>query len=136
MKVLNADDDTFFLQIMFETLSEAGYEVVQAQTGREAIQKAVTEKPDIFILDIILPEFLGTEVCEKLRNYSQTSSIPILLVSSDFTDIKKAGGDLEDFKADGFLHKPFKADELLKLVQQLAGKTSKYASEPPPVENS
>ncbi len=134
MKVLVADDDALFLKVVTDILTGAGHQVVAAPDGEEALQKAVTESPDLIILDIVLPKHLGTEVSERLRKDERTTGIPILLVSSNVSDMEETGGTLEDFRADDFLQKPFSADELLKRIEQLSQAPSRHASAPPQVE--
>lgn len=126
MKILVADDDTLFLKMVSDILVEAGHDVTWATNGKEAIDKAVTQVPDLIILDIILPRFLGTEVSEKLRKSGRTASIPILLVTSGVAEVGE-GDFLDHFQADDFLQKPFEAEELLEKVNRLAGSPSRVA---------
>ena len=112
MKILVADDDTFFLKAVSEILNEAGHDVILAQTGDEALKKALTESPDLIVLDIVLPNLLGTEVSVKLKLLNRTSKVPILLVSS-------GNWGPETFLADDFLRKPFQPDELLEKIESL-----------------
>jgi two-component system alkaline phosphatase synthesis response regulator PhoP len=134
MKVLVADDDALFLKVITEILTDAGHEVVTALDGDEALEKAVTERPDLIILDIILPKHLGTEVSEKLRKYRHSASVPILLVSSGVSDMEETGGTLDDFLADDFMQKPFSADELLKRIDQLSKAPSRHTPSIPEVD--
>lgn len=134
MKVLVADDDALFLKVITEILTEAGHQVIPAADGDEALQKAVSERPDLIILDIILPKHLGTEVSEKLRKCRLSASVPILLVSSNVSEMEETGGTLDDFLADDFLQKPFSADELLKRIDHLSKSPSRHASPTPQAE--
>jgi DNA-binding response OmpR family regulator len=125
MKILVADDDEFFREMAEDILTEAGHDVILAADGLETLEKAVSESPELIVLDIIRPGLLGTEVSEKLREHSRTSTIPILLVSSRFEKIEEDEDLLEYFKADDFLKKPFPPEELLERVNQLAfGRTT------------
>jgi DNA-binding response OmpR family regulator len=126
MKILVADDDTMFLKIASEVLTKAGYEVVFAYDGEDTIKKAATDNPDLIILDIVLPKSLGTEVCENLRKSSNTTAIPVLLVSSGVAE-SSAGSFPDHFKADDYLRKPFEPEDLLRKVKRLAGRKSRYA---------
>ena len=127
MRILVADDDTMFLKIMSEVLTEAGYEVVFAHDGEDSIKKAVACSPDLIILDIVLPKSLGTEVCENLRKSSSTTAIPVLLVSSGVVE-SSAGSFPDHFKADDYLRKPFDPKDLLAKVKWLAGRRSRFAA--------
>ncbi len=126
MRILVADDDSLFLTVTKDILSGAGHQVVTVKSGTEALEKAVTEQPDLIILDVILPGLLGTEVAEKLRMQRETASVPILLVSSGVAELN-AGGDPEEFMADGFLMKPVTPEKLLRKVQTLANLKSKFS---------
>ncbi len=127
MKILVADDDAMFLKVVEEILTGAGHAVTLATNGLETIEKAVTENPDLIVLDIILPKLLGTEVSETLRKSSRTAPIPILLITSGVAEIEDGSDFLDQFKADEFLRKPFEAEDLLDKVNQLAGSSSLFA---------
>jgi len=129
MRILVADDDEFFLSIAEEILTSAGHQVVLVKSGREALEKAVTAEPDLIILDVVMPGFLGTELCERLRRFERTSKVPIILISTHAAEFQEAEGGAEEFLADDFLPKPFQAEELLKRVERLAGSTSKFATQ-------
>ncbi len=120
MKILVADDDTFFLKVVSEILNDAGHDAVLAKSGEEALEKAITEHPDLIILDIVLPRLLGTEVCESLRELKMTAHIPILLVSARVDSMEELVWKPTDFPADDFLRKPFPAEELLDRIDRLS----------------
>jgi DNA-binding response OmpR family regulator len=124
MRILVAADDKFFLRVTEDILARAGYEVILARDGTEALVTAMAEEPDIIVLDIILPGLLGTEVSRKLRKYSRTVSIPVLLVSTGVAELEVAAGNPREFLADDFLHKPFKPDVFLDRIQRLEGRRS------------
>jgi two-component system OmpR family response regulator len=126
MKILVAEDDTMFLNMVSEILTKAGHKVFHATNGKEALRKATTFTPDLIILDIVLPEMLGTEICESLRKSSRTAGIPVLLMTSSVAETAE-GTFSQHFKADDFLRKPFDAAELLAKVKKFAGTTSRYA---------
>ena len=126
VRILVADDDKMILKLVSDVLQEAGYEVMFAHDGPETIKKAASLSPDLIILDIVLPKSLGTEVCEKLRESSETTAIPVLLMSSSVAET--SGGSFPDhFKADDYLRKPLEPDDLLRKVKYLAGRKSRFA---------
>lgn len=127
MRILVADDDKFFRTVMTQILEGAGYEVIVASTGKEALEKALAGKPDLIILDVILPELLGTEVTRKLRRFARTAPVPILLTSSGIKEIEAADGDPKEFLADDFIHKPFRPEKLLEKVKRLTQAASAFA---------
>ena len=120
MKILVADDDKLILKMIAEVLTGAGHEVVLAMNGIKALEKVAEEKPDLIVLDIILPGLLGTEVLDKLKEQSDSVSIPILLISSRFASMEEDKELLEQFQGDDFLHKPFEPEALLEKVNRLA----------------
>jgi len=121
MRILVADDDKFFLKLSEEILAEAGYEVLTAQTGKQTLEMAITQMPDLIILDVVLPGMLGTEVSRKLKGFEGTASIPILLVSTGVAELDATAGDPKEFMADDFLAKPFDVKELLERINSLLG---------------
>ncbi len=120
MRILVADDDKLVREMVSDVLTGAGHEVVLAQDGVAALEKVNQEKPDLIILDIILPGLLGTEVLDELKQQSQGAEIPVLLISSRFASMEEDPDLLEQFKGDDFLHKPFEPEELLERVNQLS----------------
>ena len=68
MRILVADDDSFFLQVLTDALTGAGHEVIPARSGSEALEKIVAEQPEMVILDVLMPGMAGTEVSEELSS--------------------------------------------------------------------
>lgn len=88
-KILIADDDVI-LKEMYETrLKEGGYSVISAVDGAEAYEKAEKEKPDIILLDIMMPKMNGIDVMKKIRANSEISHIPIILLTALVREINK-----------------------------------------------
>ncbi len=114
-KILVIDDlpeNVFLLQ---DRLEHEGYEVLTAYDGKSGINKAITDLPDLILLDVIMPDMSGFEVCRTLANYPATSKIPVILVTA------KAGADdtkegLESGAFD-YIKKPFDKVELLARVR-------------------
>ncbi|MEW6617956.1 MAG: response regulator [bacterium] len=114
-KILIVDDDQTIRKIGEYNLKKAGYEVITANNGEEGIRKIETEKPDLVILDLMMPVMDGYEVCQKIKEDWLRSHIPIIILS-----IKK---DVDDkvkglrVGADDYLAKPFDPQELLVRVE-------------------
>lgn len=120
MKILVADDDKLILKMVAEILTGAGHEVVLAADGVTALEKVKQEKPDLIVLDIILPGLLGTEILDELKQQRESAEIPVLLISSRFASMEDDPELLEQFKGDDFLHKPFTPEDLLEKINQLS----------------
>jgi len=113
-KILVADDDAHIRDIVSFTIRRAGFEVLEAADGREALDIAESDAPDLILLDILMPELEGLDVCRAIR---RTSDVPILFLSS-----KDAVGDRIvglDAGGDDYVTKPFSPRELLARVQAM-----------------
>jgi DNA-binding response OmpR family regulator len=113
-RILVVDDDPSILKFVQANLEARNYKVFLAVDGEEALRMAEKEKPDLLILDIVMPEMDGFVVCRKIREWS---SVPIIMLSA-----REGENDLEKCKAcgaDDYLTKPFVLRELLALVKTL-----------------
>ena len=113
-KILVADDSLTIRKLVETVLSQEGYEVITAENGTECLGKAAQEKPDIILLDYILPDMQGTEVCRSLINSPETWEIPVLMMSSNGNAIRQLYQDLNNV-AD-YLTKPFAPNVLRAVV--------------------
>lgn len=116
-KVLVVDDDWEDLSRIAGPLWESGYEVVTAIDGDEAIEKALTERPNCIVLDIVLPKQSGFQVCRRLKRMEECRQIPIILLSGKNTPQDRHWGMQQG--ADIYLTKPFNRDELVASVRSL-----------------
>ena len=107
-KVLVVDDEPQFLRALQTNLRGAGYDVATAATAEEALSAAALTPPDVVILDLLLPDARGTEVCRELR---QWTAVPIILVSAVGEETEKI--EALDAGADDYVTKPFAIGELL-----------------------
>lgn len=114
MKILIADDDPQILRALRVTLGARGYEIVTAVNGRDAVNAAIEQRPDLFMLDLGMPELDGVEVIQALRGWTQA---PILVVSGRTGAADKV--DALDAGADDYVTKPFAIDELLARIRAL-----------------
>ncbi|MFH0878029.1 MAG: response regulator [Candidatus Omnitrophota bacterium] len=116
-RILIVDDEPDVLILLGERLSKAGYEVLKASSGQEAIDSAVKNAPDLVILDIAMPGMDGSETATILRSESKTKDIPILFLTCLFTKHEeKVCGHLlgQNF----FIAKPYDATELLSEIDK------------------
>src|SRR6266704_115459 len=102
---------------MAYNLEQAGYQVTTAADGSSALEAAHRETPDLIILDIMLPEMDGLEVCRQLRRESNTSTTPIMMLTAKGDEIDKVVG--LEVGADDYVTKPFGRRELLARVRAL-----------------
>jgi len=126
-KVLVVDDEPFVVEVFKGFLTRAGYNVITASDGIEAIHKATTEHPDVITLDVIMPEMNGFEVCRKLKSDEKTFVIPIIMVTA--LGAREDRIKSIDAGAEDFLTKPMPdSSELLARVKSSL-KIKKYADE-------
>ena len=116
-KILVVDDDPVNLMLLETILHQLGYQVSKAATGNEALEKAVAEKPSIILLDIMLPDISGFEVCKTLKSQRDLATTPIVMVTALGDRESKLKG-LET-GADEYLVKPIDRVELLLRVKNL-----------------
>ena len=120
--VLIVDDDPFIRKLVATTLGDVGdYKLVEASDGREAVDLALAEPPQIVFLDIDMPEVDGYEACRRLRAQPQTAEATIVMLTAAAGN--EAEREAEEAGADLFLTKPFSPLELLRLVQDLGDGT-------------
>ncbi len=116
-KILVVDDEPDMLELLETNLTGAGYEVVMAADGREALEKARKAQPRLIVLDVMLPEMDGLEVCKSLRGNPTTEDIPILMLTARAGEIDRVVG--LELGADDYVTKPFSVRELILRVRKL-----------------
>ena len=115
--ILIADDEPNQLELMSFNLSNAGYSIIKATNGKEAIELIENHSPDLIILDWMKPKMSGIDVCRTLRSRSETKQIPIIILSARSEDSDKSLG--LDTGADDYISKPFSPKELISRVKAL-----------------
>ena len=113
-KVMVVDDAYSELKVMESILRNAGHHVVTLIDGEALEDKVSRERPDVLLLDIVLPKRNGFEILRSLKKNAQTNTMPIVLVSSKNQESDKAWGKRQG--ADDYLTKPFTPDQLLTVV--------------------
>jgi two-component system OmpR family response regulator len=122
-RILAVDDEPYITDLLRAALNFAGYTVSVAASGGEALSMARNERPDLVLLDVMLPDIPGTEVCRRLRE--QGVSAPVIFLSAlDETGDKVAGLAL----GDDYLTKPFSLDELVARIQAVLRRSGATAS--------
>jgi DNA-binding response OmpR family regulator len=118
--ILAADDDEDILELVTFRLERSGYTVLQARDGEEALQLALEKKPDLAVLDVMMPKMDGFELTRRLRAEESTSRIPIILLTARAQDSDLQQGF--DVGADDYIRKPFSPQELRARVQSILGR--------------
>lgn len=121
-RILVVDDERSIVEFVEKNLKRAGFEVEKAYAGKEAIQKISESKLNLVILDIMLPDIDGFEVCKEIRKFSK---VPILMLTARGEDTDKISGF--EFGADDYLVKPFNPRELIVRIQAIL---RRFASTP------
>tara|TARA_B100001559_G_scaffold296150_1_gene279068 strand:- start:81 stop:782 length:702 start_codon:yes stop_codon:yes gene_type:complete len=115
--ILIADDEPNQLELMDFNLTNAGFSIIKARNGKEAIELIENHSPDLIILDWMMPKMSGIDVCRTLRSRSETKLIPIIILSARSEDSDKSLG--LDTGADDYISKPFSPKELISRVKAL-----------------
>jgi DNA-binding response OmpR family regulator len=118
--VLAADDDEDILALVAFRLERSGYTVIQARDGQEALELALAEKPDLAVLDGMMPKLDGFELTRRLRAEASTNRMPIILLTARAQDSEVAQGF--EAGADDYIRKPFSPQELRTRVQAILGR--------------
>jgi DNA-binding response OmpR family regulator len=118
--VLAADDDEDILELVAFRLERSGYTVLRATDGEEALRLALEAKPDLAVLDVMMPKLDGYELTRRLRADDATRRMPIILLTARSQDADVQAGF--DAGADDYLRKPFSPQELRARVQAILGR--------------
>jgi DNA-binding response OmpR family regulator len=116
-KILVVDDEPEAVELVEFNLKQAGYEVATAADGAEALKRARAVQPNLIVLDVMLPEMDGLEVCKILRREEVTAGIPIIMLTAKAAEIDRVVG--LELGADDYLTKPFSPRELLLRVKKI-----------------
>ena len=111
-RILIVDDEREILRVLSRSLSANGYAVLLARTGEEAIKTTLYHRPDLLLLDLLLPDISGLEVCRQIR---ETSNVPIIVLSVKDAEHEKVAA--LDIGADDYVQKPFSINEVLARIR-------------------
>ncbi|WP_075527369.1 response regulator transcription factor [Sporosarcina ureilytica] len=120
LKILIVDDEQSIRTLLDYNLTQAGYETLMATEGEEAIRKAENEKPDLILLDLMLPKVDGIEVCKTLRK--RHINIPIIMLTAKSEELDKVLG--LEIGADDYMTKPFSPREVMARVKAVLRRTT------------
>lgn len=114
-KILVVDDEQSIVTLLQYNLEQAGYEVITAQDGSEGFEKAITDAPDLIVLDLMLPSIDGMEICKQLRQRKVMT--PILMLTAKDDEFDKVLG--LELGADDYMTKPFSPREIIARVKAI-----------------
>ena len=121
-KILLVDDDPDFVEAVSLILKPKKFDVVTAYDGMEGLKKAKSEKPDLIVLDVMMPEKDGYAVCKELKSSPQMSHIPVLLLTGVASHVPTTRYTQEmglETEADDYLDKPVEPEVLVKRIEAL-----------------
>jgi two-component system alkaline phosphatase synthesis response regulator PhoP len=118
-RILVVDDEIYIVHILDFSLGMEGYEVITALDGEAALEKLKSERPDLIVLDIMMPKLDGYEVCKAIKGNADTAHIPVILLSAKGRNVDQKMGF--DVGADDYITKPFSPRKLVERINQLLG---------------
>ncbi len=124
-RILIVDDEPRYVRLMEANLITEGYQVLKAYDGQQAVDSVVQEKPDLVLLDVMMPVLDGFAACARIREFS---SVPIIMVTAKGEEQDRVHG--LDLGADDYIVKPFSATELLARVRAVLRRADKVADAP------
>ena len=116
-KILTCDDEKNIVRLIQVNLERQGYEVVTAYNGRECLEKVDSEKPDLILLDLMMPEMTGFEVLEVLKGNPETANIPVIMLTARTQDQDVLKGWQSGVEC--YLTKPFNPIELITFIKRI-----------------
>lgn len=117
IKILLVDDDLDILEIVRYNLMQEGYKIITAQNGKQAVKKAIKERPNLIIMDVMMPEMDGIEACEIIRKTPELNDVIITFLTARAEDYSQLAGF--DVGADDYITKPIKPKVLTSKVKAL-----------------
>jgi len=120
-RILVVDDEIYIVHILDFSLGMEGYEVVTALDGEEGLAKAIEFKPDLIVLDIMMPKMDGYETCKALKSDERTKNTPVILLSAKGRNVDMQTG--YDVGADEYITKPFSPRKLVDRINAMLGQT-------------
>jgi len=124
-RILIADDEAHILHVVSMKLRNAGFEVITAMDGEEALELCKTERPDLLITDFQMPFLSGLDLCKSLRALEETRSIPAMMLTARGFDITPE--EMAEARISAVLAKPFSPREVLQKVHDLLADVSEAA---------
>ena len=118
-KILVVDDEVYILHILEFSLGAEGFQVITANNGELAVEKAIQEQPDLIVLDVMMPVLDGYETCRRLKRQAETKEIPVILLTAKGRDADKRLG--YEVGAIDYIIKPFSPSRLIGRIEEIVG---------------
>lgn len=115
--VLIVEDALSEMKLMSHYLQEEGFSVIAAATGSEGLDKAIAQRPDVIVTDVVMPGISGFELCRKLKRTPETQTVPVVICSSKKQDIDRLWGMRQG--ANAYLTKPYTRSQLVQIVKSV-----------------
>jgi two-component system phosphate regulon response regulator PhoB len=128
--ILLVDDERDLLSLLDFNLRAAGFETLLATTGEQALQHLRRRVPDLVLLDLMLPDIPGTEVCRQIKTDARTKHVPVVMLTAKGEEVDRVVGF--EIGADDYVTKPFSVRELVLRLKAIARRTGSRPSERPP----
>ncbi len=126
-KILTCDDEKHIVRLIQVNLERQGYEVITAYNGLECLEKVKEDRPDLIVLDVMMPEMTGFEVLETLKKNPETESIPVIMLTARAQDSDVLRGWQSGVEC--YLTKPFNPMELIAFVKRIFSMEDSNADE-------
>lgn len=128
--VLVVDDEEEIRRLVIRVLEDRGYRVVSADRGLEALRMVKEQEPDILILDAMLPEVHGFDICKRIKGSAKYGHIPVIMISAVYRGWRFAEDLKNSYGVDYFIEKPFRINELIQIVDRVAKNGAGAGSSP------
>ena len=116
-KILTCDDEKHIVKLIEVNLERQGYEVITAYNGLECLEKVESDRPDLIVLDVMMPQMSGFEVLEKLKSNPDTETIPVIMLTARAQDVDVLRGWQSGVEC--YLTKPFNPMELIAFIKRI-----------------
>jgi len=123
-KIVYIEDDLEMIDLVKMILNNKGFEVIGAHGGRQGLDAINTEKPDLVLLDLMMPDVDGWDVYHQIKASEDTSKIPVIVITAKAQAIDRVLG-LQIAKVDDYISKPFRPTELTESIENILGKVEK-----------
>jgi two-component system, chemotaxis family, response regulator PixH len=117
--ILVVEDTPSEMELMSHYLRESGYSVIGVINAKDALKKAIEQKPDVIVTDVVMPGMSGFELCRSLKKHPETEKVPIIICTSKNQEIDRLWGMRQG--ADAYVTKPFTREQLVRAIKSVAG---------------